>query len=107
LYLKTIYFVQYKVRHAGLCVPPKCVAIEDVVEDACLKFVEGDLLEQSIQPLEICQKPKSFKHSAPVVDPTPGVRAGVTKDCQDGVVSPVGTTKPTGPVGPIADRRQY
>ena len=71
LYLKTIYFVQYKLCHKGLCVPPKCVPVEDVAENACLKFVEGDLLEQSIQPLEICQKPKSFKCSFPVEDPTP------------------------------------
>ncbi|MFP4698656.1 MAG: hypothetical protein ACLFMO_08110, partial [Eubacteriales bacterium] len=85
LYLKTIYFVQYKVCHAGLCVPPKCVPIEEAVEDACLDFVEGDLLEQSIQPLEICQNPKSFKKSFPVEDPTPSVEEGEVFDkCKKG-----------------------
>lgn len=77
LYLKTVYFVQYKIKHAGLCVPPKCLPVDDVVDDACLKFVEGDLLEQSVQPLELCQKPKSFKKSFPVEDPTPSAVAGV------------------------------
>lgn len=78
LYLKTIYFVQYKIRHAGLCVPPKCVPIEDIADNTCLDFVEGDLLEQSIQPLEICQKPKSFCKSGPVEDPTPSAEQGET-----------------------------
>ena len=41
-------------------------------ENACLDFVEGDLLEQSIQPLELCCKPKSIKHGfKDVEDPTP------------------------------------
>lgn len=73
IYLKSVYFVQYKIEHAGLCVPPKCVPIGDIAEDACKDFVEGDLLEQSIQPLEVCQRPKSFNPcaKAPVEDPTP------------------------------------
>lgn len=91
LYLKTVYFVQYKIRHAGLCVPPKCVPIGPIIDDACLKFVEGDLLEQSIQPLELCQKPKSFKKSFPVEDPTPSLEAPIAA--------------PKGPVSPVGDRR--
>lgn len=72
IYLKSVYFVQYKIKHAGLCVPPKCIAIE-AAEDACKEFVEGDLLEQSIQPLEVCVRPKTFNpcDQEPVVDPTP------------------------------------
>lgn len=72
IYLKTVYFVQYKIKHAGLCVPPKCLAIEEC-GDACKEFVEGDLLEQSIQPLEVCTKPKTInsKDFEPVEDPTP------------------------------------
>jgi hypothetical protein len=73
LYLKTVYFVQYKIKHCGLCVPPKCIAIEEEVDNACLDFVKGDLLEKSIQPLEVCKRPKSFKDSSKVVDPTPAV----------------------------------
>lgn len=64
--------------HSGLCVPPKCVPIAPDVEDACKTFVEGDLLEQSIQPLELCQEPKSFESchhgcgcNEAVEDPTP------------------------------------
>lgn len=72
IYLKAVYFVQYKIKHAGLCVPPKCIPIEEAA-DACREFVEGDLLEQSIQPLEVCARPKSFGpcDSDEVEDPTP------------------------------------
>ncbi|WP_058486132.1 hypothetical protein [Defluviitalea phaphyphila] len=72
IYLKAIYFVQYRIPHKGLCVPPKCIPVDVEAENACLEFVEGDLLEQSIQPLELCCKPKSFEHGClPVQDPTP------------------------------------
>lgn len=71
IYLKTVYFVQYKIKHAGLCVPPKCIPIEEC-GDACKDFVEGDLLEQSIQPLEVCAKPKTISPCfEEVEDPTP------------------------------------
>jgi len=72
IYVKTVYFVQYKVKHAGLCVPPKCIPIEEC-GDACKEFVEGDLLEQSIQPLEVGTKPKTIDpcNWEPVEDPTP------------------------------------
>lgn len=71
IYLKSVYFVQYRVKHAGLCVPPKCIPIEEC-GDACKDFVEGDLLEQSIQPLEVCTKPKTISPCyEPVEDPTP------------------------------------
>lgn len=72
LYLKVVYFVQYRIPHCGLCVPPKCIEVEEALENACIEFVEGNLLEQSIQPLEVCcpsqTVPKGF---IPVVDPTP------------------------------------
>ena len=78
IYLKTVYFVQYKLKHAGLCVPPKCIPIEEC-GDACKDFVEGDLLEQSIQPLEVCTRPKTIRPCdfEPVEDPTPA------EDAQD------------------------
>ncbi|NLK21091.1 MAG: hypothetical protein GX308_03160 [Epulopiscium sp.] len=72
IYLKAIYYVQYKIPHKGLCVPPKCIPVEVEAENACLDFVEGNLLEQSIQPLEVCCKPQSFKPGFKGVDdPTP------------------------------------
>ena len=78
IYLKAVYFVQYRIPHEGLCVPPKAEPFEPIAENACLDFVEGDLLEQSIQPLEICTRPKSFdRNYGPVEDPTP---AGDTDD---------------------------
>ena len=52
LYFKSIYFVQYKFRHEGLTVPPKLTPVEDENDD-CLDFVCGDLLENSIRPLEV------------------------------------------------------
>lgn len=77
IYLKSIYFVQYKIPHKGLCVPPKCIPVDIEAENACLDFVEGDLLEQSIQPLELCCKPKSIKHGfSAVEDPTPAEECG-------------------------------
>lgn len=75
IYLKSVYFVQYKLNHAGLCIPPKCVPIE-AAEDACRVFVEGNLLEQSIQPLEVCERPRTIPRDViPVVDPTPTLAA--------------------------------
>ncbi|PKM51892.1 MAG: hypothetical protein CVV02_04585 [Firmicutes bacterium HGW-Firmicutes-7] len=67
--------------HAGLCVPPKCIAIEEA-GDACKEFVEGDLLEQSIQPLEVCAKPKTIDPCdfEPVEDPTPTEAVEEVKD---------------------------
>ena len=62
LYLKVIYFVQYKVPHAGLIVPPKFEAIGSREQNDCLMFVEGDLLEQSIRPLEVGVSSKTIKH---------------------------------------------
>ncbi len=62
LYLKVIYFVQYKVPHAGLIVPPKFEAIGGSQQNDCLKFVEGDLLEQSIRPLEVGVSSKTIKY---------------------------------------------
>jgi hypothetical protein len=78
IYLKSVYYVQYKIRHAGLCVPPKCAAAEEAA-NLCKDFVEGDLLEQSIQPLEVCERPRSFnlRDFDSVEDPTPSVEAGV------------------------------
>jgi hypothetical protein len=53
IYLKSIYFVQYRVPHEGLAVPPKCDAIVDQC-DACKDFVEGDLLSLNLKPLDFC-----------------------------------------------------
>lgn len=52
LYIKSIYFVQYKFRHEGLNVPQKISPVEDEEDNSCLDFVCGDLLETNIQPLE-------------------------------------------------------
>lgn len=60
LYIKSIYFVQYRFPHQGLCVPPKFLAVDGSEESSCRQFCDGDLLEQSIQPLEVCQKPKTI-----------------------------------------------
>ena len=53
LYIKSIYFVQYKFRHEGLTIPPKLTPCEEEECNNCLDFVEGDLLEASIRPLEV------------------------------------------------------
>lgn len=54
IYIKSIYFVQYKFRHEGLTIPPKLTPSEGENND-CLDFVCGDLLEPSIRPLEVGQ----------------------------------------------------
>ncbi len=51
IYLKSIYFVQYRIPHEGLAVPQKCAAFLEQC-DACKDFVEGDLLSLNIQPLD-------------------------------------------------------
>lgn len=61
LYFKVVYFVQYKFEHCGICVPPKITAIGSEEISSCLKFCKGDLLEQTIKPLNICEEPKTLK----------------------------------------------
>lgn len=51
IYLKSIYFVQYRVPHEGLAVPPKCAAMMDQC-DACKDFIEGELLSMDVRPLD-------------------------------------------------------
>lgn len=62
LYIKVLYLVQYKVPHAGLVVPPKFEAIGAREQNSCIQFVEGDLLEQSIRPLEVGVRSKTIRH---------------------------------------------
>ena len=52
IYLKSIYFVQYRMQHEGLAVPPKCAAVIDQC-DVCKDFVEGDLLSLNITPIDL------------------------------------------------------
>ena len=58
LYIKSIYFVQYRFKHEGLTVPPKLSPVQDENND-CLDFVCGDLLEPSIRPLSVGQDAKT------------------------------------------------
>lgn len=60
IYFKSIYFVQYRFQHAGLTIPPKLVAVEEANNNNCLDFVCGDLLEPSIQPLEVGRDSKTI-----------------------------------------------
>ncbi|MGL4797993.1 MAG: hypothetical protein ACRCWY_01150 [Cellulosilyticaceae bacterium] len=60
LYIKSVYFVQYKFKNEGLCVPPKFLAVNTQEVSSCRKFCDGDLLEQSIKPLDVCEKPKTI-----------------------------------------------
>lgn len=53
LYIKSIYFVQYKFRHEGLTIPPKLSPVAEETVNDCLDFVAGDLLEPCIKPLEV------------------------------------------------------
>jgi hypothetical protein len=61
LYFKVVYAVQYKVKHEGLCVPPKFTAAGGVNScGGCLEFVNGDLLEQNISPLDSAVSAKTL-----------------------------------------------
>ena len=51
LYLKSLYFVQYRMAHEGLVVPPKCTPYCEKDVNVCKDFVEGCLLSQNISPL--------------------------------------------------------
>lgn len=53
LYLKSLYFVQYRVAHEGLVVPPKCTPYCEKDVNVCKDFVEGCLLSQNISPLPV------------------------------------------------------
>lgn len=61
LYIKSVYFVQYKFQHAGLTIPPKLSPVQDEEDNSCLEFVCGDLLEPSIQPLSVGTDAKTTK----------------------------------------------
>ncbi len=52
IYLKSIYFVQYRLPCEGLALPPKCAPAVDRC-DACKDFVQGDLLSLNIRPLDL------------------------------------------------------
>ncbi|MGL4736426.1 MAG: hypothetical protein ACRCW2_03120 [Cellulosilyticaceae bacterium] len=74
LYIKAVYFVQYKFCHEGLCVPPKFTAADRNQTSSCVEFCKGNLLEQSITPLSVCTEPKTTKGACcapcgPCVDP--------------------------------------
>lgn len=60
LYIKAIYFVQYKFKHEGLTIPPKLSPMDENNNNSCLDFVCGDLLEASIQPLEVGKNAKTL-----------------------------------------------
>lgn len=60
LYFKVVYFVQYKFRHEGICVPPKISPVGSTETSSCLEFCNGDLLEQTIRPLNTCVEPKTL-----------------------------------------------
>lgn len=78
-------FVYAILQQGGLCVPPKCIPINPCEQNPCLEFVEGDLLEQSIQPLELCTRPKTIKPCCydPVEDPTPADEAATKTECDN------------------------
>lgn len=60
LYFKVVYFIQYKFQHEGLAVPPKFLATSNTEINSCKEFVEGNLLETCIQPLDVAERPKCF-----------------------------------------------
>lgn len=61
LYFKVVYFVQYKFNHEGICVPPKISPVASTETSSCLEFIKGDLLEQTIKPLNTCCEPKTLR----------------------------------------------
>ncbi len=58
--LKTIYYSQYQLVHNGRAVVPKGSLITEE-DSVCMDFVEGDLLEREIKPLELAP-PKCEEH---------------------------------------------
>lgn len=53
IYLKTIYFSQYKIPHHGKAIVPKACVRSVNDNSVCFDFVSGDLLELDIKPLEL------------------------------------------------------
>ena len=49
LYLRSIYFTEYRMPNEGLAIPPKAVPVENN-QDACLDFVDGHLLAPQVCP---------------------------------------------------------
>lgn len=52
LYVKSIYFSQYKIPHLGRASVPKA-CLQPTADTICMDFVSGDLLDLSIKPLEL------------------------------------------------------
>jgi hypothetical protein len=52
LYVKSIYFSQYKIPHQGKAAVPKA-CLQPTADTICMDFVSGDLLDLSIKPLEL------------------------------------------------------
>lgn len=61
LFVKSIYFVQYRFQHEGVSVPPKLSPVAETSNNSCLDFVCGDLLETTIQPLEVGRESKTIR----------------------------------------------
>ena len=50
LYLRSMYFTEFRIAHQGLAVPPKASPVEEDRTDACQDFVDGALLTPQICP---------------------------------------------------------
>lgn len=52
IYLKSVYFSQYRINHQGKAIVPKAT-VSSLENNVCLNFVEGSLLDREIKPLEL------------------------------------------------------
>ncbi len=50
LYIRSVYFTEYRIPHQGISIPPKAVPVEEDQTDACQDFVDGALLTPQICP---------------------------------------------------------
>lgn len=89
LYVKSIYFSQYKIPHLGRAMVPKA-CLQPTADTLCMDFVSGDLLDLSIKPLEL--GPPKFEEylkqeCQPPCDPGCGTLAPVAGDFPGPAVS--------------------
>ncbi len=50
LYIRSIYFTEYRIPHQGISIPPKATPVEEDQTDACQDFVDGALLSPQVCP---------------------------------------------------------
>lgn len=80
VYLHSIYYIAYKLEHKGKAQVPKASLASDD-DTLCMAFVEGDLLNMNIKPLELGPPKCEQQNKTPCRDDFSTSDCKTSKDC--------------------------